>query len=269
MNSQLERSQLAETLSQRSLGMTYFDEPSALRRGGPTFVKAKAFQNWLLALDQKVQESSARVLVAHSFGALAVAHYLRLFKSRLGNLKAILLISPTLDLNRVFRWMMEVSAQDHLRVTTQVSPQKSRRLLDLLDQSKELFDTPMQEGLDLVWQNPSLLSHYFQNAEAERAWVNAYSQEGYGLDFESQEAVLLDFCSVEKQGEVGNFTGVPLHLLFGDLDPVFDLNEARSQIMRRGGVLESETVAVGSGHFPHIEHPELFCQLLKKILGDA
>lgn len=261
-NGQLERVQLAALLSENDLSCDFFDEPSNLRPDGPRFQHQKAYTHWLKALQERMSVAQPRLAVGMSFGGLALLHLIAKFPELAEGLDAVVMVAPTLDLAAAFRRMMDISERDFMAGTPE-QVNMGKKLAKLKVQTRSLWDEPTREALGLVYQNPSLLAHYTKIPAMQKAWVDAISTPSYGMDPESQNAVISDLAQNPPSPRA---LSIKVHVIFGSEDPVFDQNRV-SDVLRAYSVLNPSMECYDrSGHFPHLEQRERFVQSLKSLL---
>jgi pimeloyl-ACP methyl ester carboxylesterase len=264
LNCEPERRGLALLLASRGLDCTYWDEPSALRPAlsDVPFRDTNAYRNWLQSLDVEITRCAPKVLVGISFGALGVMDYLKMRTSLVPSLRHVVMIAPTLNLNRVFQKMMQLSEGDFAKS----QPDLAVRLRALRGETRAFWDAPMREALALVWQNPQLLTHYSNDTEILRRWGEAFARPGYEIDFASQNAVLADMAKAPPPSLTDGSLPLPLAVLYGTMDPVFDLQDVK-EIVRTNFTDCRFEKWEGVGHFPHLERPEEFVRFLEQITG--
>lgn len=258
LNSNPERMVLPRALSIKGVSYQFWDEPSLLRPQGPPFKADGAYKNWLDAIHRAVEEYQPRILVGGSFGGRACVDYLKLHSPKLDF--KLLFVSPTLDMQRLLLQMMKISAADF----SKTDDEKSKRLKALIGASHSFWDTSMQDGITLAWENPSLAPHYFFNKEVLAEWVNAYSDPTYRIDLEAQDTVFRDY-KTRKFPNLGKQSKRPVMVLYGDYDPVFDLNETQAILGEEFDQVEFRQFQ-SAGHFPHLEHPKKFTDLILEWL---
>jgi pimeloyl-ACP methyl ester carboxylesterase len=258
-NSQPERVILSEKLKKNDMNAYFWDEPSSMRGQGSPFRTKNAYENWLGSLGNAISNQRPRIVAAASFGACALLHLLGSKHRPNFNPARIVLVGPTFDLNRVFKRMMTLAEGD-LNAT---NPEVSRRIRDYRSASRSLWDTSMREGLNLVWTDQALLTHYFVDAEIMRAWAEAMASPPYALDFESQAAVMDDFVGYEASLPKDKFT-IPVSVIAGSKDPVYDEAEVKAMMQRHFEDFSCRRIE-RAGHFAHLERSEEFVGFLKQL----
>lgn len=258
LNSNPEREILSQLLDDRKLSYYFWDEPSELRASKVIFDEKKAFTNCLHSLHQAISEHKPKTIAASSFGGLLVLNYLSQFPIEDTN---ILFIGPTFDLDSAFKKMMTISENDFAKN----EPGKASKLSELRKGIKELWDDSTQKGLALAWENPLLLSHYFENSEIMMKWAQSLSDPQFAQDPKSQNAILMELKCLPEIKEF-DFKG-HVKLFNGHKDPVVDPIATRQVLTRYFSSFEEEVVS-DAGHFPHLENPEAFIQAILAMKAD-
>lgn len=258
-NSQPDRLVLSNPLTQQGIKTTFWDEPSSLRPHGSPFFLEGAYAHWLSDLHAALHRAKPQLVVASSFGARGLTDLVRLHPGL--NLPQILMLGPTLDMNAVFKRMMEISEKDLLSS----SPDISERLQVCREESQSFWDPLMQEGLGLVWQNPNLLSHYFRNKDTLALWAGVGSDPLFGIDMQSQVAVLNNMSQMHFP-QLMKPVSTPVYVLAGSSDPVFNRAEAEKELKPVFQYIQFEQWQ-DCGHFPQMEKPDEFIKLAKKLIG--
>jgi pimeloyl-ACP methyl ester carboxylesterase len=256
LNSEAERRILAPILSAQGFDFTFWNEPSHNRPEGHAFQKDRAFSGWLESIEAVLREQGPfELLVGSSFGALAALHLLA--RGRISFARFVML-SPTLDLLATFHKMMDLAVRDF----SGTEPSKAAALLELQKRSRSFFDGPTRQAMELVYQDPLLLGHYWVDHEILPRWASVLSEPRFGLDRESQNAVLAEMASTPETHPLNSLRGIHAMLMVGARDPVRD-DERNLGIARPFlGSIERHVFAK-SGHFPHLEEPEAFADTLK------
>ena len=258
-NSEPDRVALADSLKKQGINATFWDEPSALRPQGPQFRPEKAYTHWLSQLHKALTQAAPRLVVASSFGAKGLIDLLRLHPDT--KIDRILMVGPTLDMGAVFKRMMTISEKD----LSSSAPDIAGRLRECRDGSQKFWDPLMQEGLGLVWQNPQLLTHYFENMDALGKWAGVGADPRFGIDMQSQIAVLTDMATLQLPVLTKPFA-TPVLVLTGASDPVFKKDEVTTELKSAFSNVQFEQWT-GCGHMPQLEKPVEFVQLIKRWLG--
>jgi pimeloyl-ACP methyl ester carboxylesterase len=259
LSSQPERLLLGPLLARQQLPAVFWDEPSRLRPGLPPFNPLRAYDHWLESLRRSIINYRPKILIGLSFGALGLIDALN--EGHPEELQQVLMIAPTLDMNRVFKTMMSFCIQDYMSSDTPSAEQlKSYR-----DQTRGFWDTAMQMGVDLVWANPKLLTHYFADPEFLQQWAGTLNSE-FQIDFESQKAVLNDLAQRQTRQPKAKPLNLELTVWYGKSDPVFDRAEIEQLVRPRFRSVQF-VEAENCGHFPHIEKSAEFVALLQKLIG--
>lgn len=258
LNSNPERLILSGILQDQNVSAVFWDEPSLQRPQETLFQEESAYRNWLKSLQQAVEKYSPKVLVCESFGALACMDYMKIYRPTLDF--KLLMISPTLDLKRLFLRMMELSEQDFAKTDVEKAAflRKARTLCE------EFWDQHMQEGLSLAWQNPNLANHYFVNKSILSSWASAYAEPPYNIDFSSQQAVLKDAQGFVPPPLESKWKK-PVVVLTGEQDPVFNHGETHSILDAHFSSVEYKECP-RTGHFPHLENPDFFMKLVEGLI---
>lgn len=123
----------------------------------------------------------------------------------------------------------------------------------------------MQEGVGLVWQNPLLLTHYFEKPEALGQWAGVGQDPRYAIDMGSQVAVLSEMADFHVP-QLFNPIKVPVTVLSGASDPVFDMAEVEEELKPVFQKVHFEKWD-HCGHCPQLEKPEEFIHFVKRLLA--
>jgi pimeloyl-ACP methyl ester carboxylesterase len=247
-SSEPDRRALQPHLERAGVRSVFWNEPSPLRPDGTPFRAERAYAAVLDDLASTLRGLPAPVtLVGSSFGAYSVSRLLADEELR-GRVRGVVLVGPVFDIAHGLRRIMELSRSDF--ATT--APEKAKRLGQLLDENRALFDAPMQEGLALAFENPGLPRHYFASDDALASWAAVLAEPAWGMDPVSQGAVLADLRDAPPL-KAGAF-GLPCRAVFGDRDPVSspDLVRGRLDADYPGW---SGAVVPETGHWPHLEKP--------------
>ncbi|NUN04380.1 MAG: alpha/beta hydrolase [Bdellovibrio sp.] len=257
-NSEPDRVALQGALRQQGISGTFWDEPSRLRPQGTAFLQDNAYSLWLEDLHRALTQAGPSLVVASSFGAKGLLDLLHLYPDT--EVAQILMIAPTLNMGAVFKRMMHISEKD----LSSSAPATAQRLRECREGSKSFWDPLMQEGLGLVWQNPNLLTHYFTDDKALRLWVGVGADPRFGIDMESQIAVLADLARLRLPA-LAHPLDKPVLVLTGSSDPVFNQDEVSSELKSIFSNVAFENWS-GCGHMPQLERPVDFVHLLKRLL---
>lgn len=258
-NSEPDRVALANLLAQQEIKATFWDEPSLLRPQGPAFSPDKAYAHWLSDLRKNLLHAAPRLIVASSFGAKGLIDLLRVYPDT--KIDHVLMIGPTLNMGSVFKRMMSLSEKD----LNTSAPETAQRLRECRDGSKDFWDPLMQEGLGLVWQNPNLLMHYFADVSALSLWAGVGADPRFGIDMQSQIAVLTDLAKTPLPSRAKPLDN-PVLILTGSSDPVFNQDEVTTELKLAFSNVRFEEWP-GCGHMPQLEKPVEFVQLIKRLLN--
>lgn len=258
-NSEPDRVALKDLLSQQGFKVTFWDEPSSLRPQGAVFQSEKAYTHWLEDLLRNLIQAAPQLVVASSFGAKGLRDLLHFYPDT--TVGQILMVGPTLNLASVFKRMMSLSEKD----LSASSPTLAQRLRECREGSKSFWDALMQEGLGLVWQNPQLLTHYFANSSALSLWAGVGVDPRFGIDMQSQVAVLNDLARLQLPAMAYPLS-TPVLVLTGSSDPVFDQDEVAQELKTVFSDVKYEKW-MDCGHMPQLEKPQEFVLLLKRILN--
>jgi len=77
-------------------------------------------------------------------------------------------------------------AEGDLRET---QPETAAKLRDLIGKTRELYDEPMREGLELAATDPLLFTHYWTNKDRMQEFFSVWAKRGATLDLASFRAV--------------------------------------------------------------------------------
>lgn len=256
LNSNPERKILSPFLNFEKISYHFWDEPSELRTSNFPYREDCALSNCLNSLNECILKCRPKVIAASSFGAQMLLHYLNRFKT--DDLQ-ILFVGPTFNVDNTFKKMMMISEKDFM----ESDPQKSAELTQMRMNIQKLWDVQTQNALNLTWQNPKLLSHYFVNAEVMSAWIESLSQPEYASDPKSQNAILEELKQLPSPKTI-QFNG-SVNLFLGSQDPVFDAQDTFKTLKDFFPSYKEETVA-DAGHFPHLEKPQVFIKTIKSMI---
>lgn len=260
-NSEPERQILNEVLQSAGLGVYFWDEPSRQRDGkGPIpFDDNHAYSNWLKSLSECLKTRSPKVVVAASFGGIAALDLIA--QKALGDDCQVVFLAPTLDLGAAFKRMMILSEQDF----ASDQPKIAEQIRQHRQKTSRFWDEEMQRGMQLTYQNPHLLHHYFVSDQAKQAWVKSLSKEPYQMAPSEMNAVLNDFAKKEAPKGAKEFRKLAASVYYGSRDPVFNREETNS-ILRKFFSAVNFKEFTNSGHFPHLEKPDEFTSLIGSLL---
>ncbi|KYG66222.1 hypothetical protein AZI86_03940 [Bdellovibrio bacteriovorus] len=258
-NSQPDRLILSDKLKAQGIPAVFWDEPSAFRPEGTPFVPAQAYTHWRNDLRAALEQAKPKLIVASSFGARGLTDLLRLHPQL--QVEQILLLGPTMDLGAVFKRMMALSEKD----LQSKAPDVARRLRECREGSQNFWDPLMQEGLGLVWQNPLLLTHYFENKETLGVWASVGRDPRFAIDMGSQVAVLNEMAQIHLP-QLFTPLNIPITVLSGASDPVFNKLEVERElkpVFNHVNFVEWK----GCGHCPQMEKPTEFIEFVKRLLN--
>lgn len=258
LNSNPERVILTQPLIDANISYYFWDEPSRLRSDGHAFKTEMAYTNALNSIAETIRLHRPKVLVAGSFGAQLCLDFLASFKPK-EDLK-ILFVSPVFDLYKAHRRVVSLA----LECFETTEPEKFLRLKKFENEIRSVWDTPMKSALALAWEAPKLPTLYFCDQSLVGQWYGSMSDEKYGIDPVSQEAVLSEFekRSVGRPQVMNN----KVTCLVGDSDPFIDQDSIQAIIETCFRSTEN-IIFKHSGHFPHLESRDHFVKLLQKILS--
>lgn len=260
LNSGPEERVFSRILEQHSIKAQFWHEPSNLRPKGAQFKEADAYKNWLDSISADIRALQPRVIVAISFGALGVTHLMLNEKQPLS--AKLLFVSPTLDIDGTMKKMMGFSLTDF----ESSDPERFEKIKALTNETKSFWDQPMQAGVSLAWENPNLPLHYFEDIETLKKWGAVMSEPSFQVDNLSQNKVFEDFIAKQKSYEkVAVEKLSPPTVILGDKDRLCPEEEVRTELSRffKGSTIKKFSKAK---HFPHLEKPEEFIQVLRTLL---
>ncbi|HEY1080071.1 MAG TPA: alpha/beta hydrolase, partial [Bdellovibrio sp.] len=116
-----------------------------------------------------------------------------------------------------------------------------------------------------VWQNPNLLMHYFADVSALGLWAGVGADSRFGIDMQSQIAVLTDLANIQLPSLTKPLEN-PVLVLTGSSDPVFNQDEVTAELKSAFSNVRFEKWP-GCGHMPQLEKPVEFVQLIKRLLN--
>ncbi len=131
----------------------------------------------------------------------------------------------------------------------------------LRKKTNQLMDLPMRQGLELVFQNPSYLNHYWNSRKPMKHWLDMLKTPEAQLDLSGGKSVLLDFSNQNPNAILSRKLKIPVQCLFGREDTL--LNQEREKAL---AVINFESYQLGDfsqcGHYFHLENPYDFVEIL-------
>jgi len=250
---------LAMALGRGQLRMEFWDEPSQLRPDGDTFFAERAFHNWLFSASQFLNNSLVdcrmRGVVTHGFSTLPI---LKMVESQNLKIDHLVLVSPYVDIYAYQRRLVDLSIKDFLGlkempVVTQ--------LKNFFGQSRQLFDWPMQQALQIAFHDPCLFDHLWYDLNYRDEWLGHMEDREAQLDLVSWQAVNQDIVQVGERLKIDQPLKVPALIIVGESDPIVK-TKALDQML--SPLLANYQVKVfpRAGHFPHLEQPDQFVKAL-------
>jgi len=170
------------------------------------------------------------------------------------------LVAPSLALKHALRKVAALAAADF----QEDQPETAARIRQLVSASSGLFDAAMIEAAQLTLSDPALFTHYWQDSVAMARFFEVWAEPGASLDFDCLLSVLGDLHSSWRDdlAHAPHFHA-PATVVLGGEDPVIDAAESLKLARTIFPTAEATTIS-HTGHFPHLERPELFLDLLRK-----
>lgn len=254
LNSECERRVLDPLLRGAGIECTFWNAPSNLRPDGDAFWADAAFAGWLDSLERALSAEKAPVgLIGSSFGALTALHLLQRRPQDVGEL---VLSAPAIDLFGALTGMMRYAAQDFAKS----APEKAAKMNEFLDSTRSILDPAMQQGLALAGEDPTLFANYWANGEKLAAWDAVLAEPCFGFDAEMHGAVLVDYASGRYSLE-GALPDRPVKVVYGEKDAAVDSAATTSWLRARFSTVKDWKFDQSS-HFPHVEEPGKFLEVL-------
>ena len=174
--------------------------------------------------------------------------------------KRLVLIAPALDVHEAHRRVVQLAVHDF----AELQPERADRLRMLLTRTRRLFDTDMQEALAIAADDPFLFRHYWQDENAFDGFAATLARPEAQFNPATFFAVLAGLASLGCDYlRPSRPFDVETVVLLGGRDPVVDLSAAGSGARILFSRVD-ERVVEGSGHWVHLEHPDVFLDLLTK-----
>lgn len=269
-NSRAEEVILGPVLANAGLVTTFWNEPSALRPDGAPFDGTSAYAGWLGSAEQELlartSGSHRVVLLVHSF---AVHAALTLAQRHRDRLLGVVALAPSMDLHAVYGSVMALARDDF----SETGDARSLEIGQCLHDTRTLLDAAMGSGLAIAAQDPRLFDHYWANAHARAAAVQATAGADAQFDGHSFFAVLSDFAASESSGpaEVERVE-VPCFAVFGADDPIAPRAHHEPRLVARVRDVQSHSYSPAS-HNVHMEQATEWVadcvQWLRAVTGSA
>lgn len=145
------------------------------------------------------------------------------------------------------------------------APKKAEQLTQLLQEARGVFDRPMEEGIQLALQNERLLTHYWVDSEAREDFFDVLSAPETTFDVPALLSMLREFEQTRMR-HLEQLQGleVPAIVIFGEQDPISVPDKELAIARRLFSDVRVEYFAA-SGHWPHVERPHDFVNLLLSV----
>ena len=152
-------------------------------------------------------------LIGHSFGCNTAT----ILAARNPNLVAELnLIAPAFDQLEAHRNIMRIAIED-FKLS---SPDIALKLNQLIASSKTPFDASIREGMSLAFQDPALLSHYWQNKNMLMESLKCLGSPEAQVDLNAFFEVTEDFTTHFLPQLLNEKLELPTRVFFAGEDPV-------------------------------------------------
>jgi pimeloyl-ACP methyl ester carboxylesterase len=252
-NSNPERHLLAAPFAERGWDVRFWNEPSAQRPDGPAFRAENAFDHWLASAEEFFLANAAEgpiVAIGHSFGAHAVRHLALRHPKRIA--KAVF-IAPDLVPAAADRGLYELVRRDF---EAHGETELAHGLATVIANLSGTFDGNAERGFDLMVRNPRLFGHFWRNHARMGEFLPRFGDPGFGIDIEAFRAVRRSWHPLPATR-----SAVPALAVFGAWD-VCVQEPVETENLREG----FENLVIrrfsSSGHYPPVEEPERFLELI-------
>jgi pimeloyl-ACP methyl ester carboxylesterase len=246
-NSRAEETVLGARFSRNSQKAIFWNEP---------WEKTPSFSSQLSSIQSCVENEAVKTgpvhLIAHSFATHAT---LRIANHSPELISEMTLVTPTPDLNGVYRAVISIAISDFEKTDAKIHEE----LKSLLMESQSFFDSAMIKAFELVANDPMLFLNYFNNRSALDAFLDIWTKEKLRPNADSFFPVLNEIKSLPAL-EPLRFS-IPVKMVFGRHDRVCRVAEqapAMKRLVPHAELIEFEM----SAHFPHLEEVERFFTLL-------
>lgn len=241
--------------------IVFWNEPSRLRPDAFRQYETSGLDPWQRSIAsvkdciaREIPEEYGIHIIAHSFAV----HLLSELYSDVGQrLRGITMITPVFYQDRSHERIIRLAIQDYLLQ----DQEKAKELKALLSQHRSFFDAPMKKAMSIALMDEKLLSHYWQDQDVMIAALNVMQSPSYQFDPESFFGVLdaMDYENIPPQ--LSSSITIPTCVIFGQEDPVVDQPLEVDYINKNYSNCQFSYFN-HCGHWPHLEKPEAFFDLV-------
>ena len=214
----------------------FWNEPSALRGA---FNQESAYLDWYNSMKESINDET--VIIAHSFATLPVV---RAALEVPDKVKKLVLITPANNLLGVDGNIFEEVG----KALNNIKIQKA-------DNSKFNLDTFLK-----VAEYTELENHYWTNKDAMERYWQLNNEAQWKFDPHSFIAVRTGYNEkIPKRIET------PVLAIFGEND-VIVRQESEEPLLNKFSINHKVVIMKNTSHFPHIENPDEFVDILKSFI---
>lgn len=232
---------------------TFWNEPSSQRPEDGKFSIENSFDRWLESAGNCLRGLGGPVIVVgSSFGALGLEY---LWPTHQQFIKKVVLVAPVFNLDLIHHRMIDIALNDFQRSGDPLY----KDLMEIKTRGHRFYDLSQEAAMGIVFQAPQLFGHYWHNKIALEQWTQGLQLPGHGVDFISQKWVLKDLAKHHLPKHKMN---CPVRVVLGIHDPVNRKDEVVEYYQQKTSDFKLYEFKK-SAHFPHLEEPDLFIDVLK------